>query len=154
MAQIVLYDAFTKIPSTEKRRLVEFLLRNQEEDQALPASAVEEALDLAVKERPSFGGFVLQAKMGKSTHGALVVHRTGMESPSSRYRLVCLALSKTTLRNGIAAKLIAKALSLTDGDLSLVLDPGHPALRTFEKMGFATRPVLQLRLFQPALQHA
>ncbi len=135
-----LYNPFTRLTFLEKLRLVAFLSENTENGQ-FSAHEVMEAVECAVKERPSFGGFILTLEEEKQMLGAAVVSCTGMESMNPRHRLMLLGVAKSHRHNGVAKKLIDKAIAQAGGDLSIQLLPGNGEVAFFEKLGFKAKYV-------------
>ncbi|MCB0522011.1 MAG: GNAT family N-acetyltransferase [Lewinellaceae bacterium] len=135
-----LYNPFTRLTLLEKLRLVQFLAENAENGQ-FSAHEVTEAVECAVKERPSFGGFILTLEEEHEMLGAIVVSCTGMETMNPRHRLMLLAIAKEHRHNGVAKKLVDKAIAQAGGDLSIQLEPGNGEVAFFEKLGFKARYV-------------
>lgn len=135
MVKHSVYTPFTRITHLEKAKIVRFIRENANQ-QHFSDTEITEAVECAVKERPSFGGFILTASSGEEMLGAVVVSHTGMESVTPRHRLMLLAIVPRYRHNGIAHSLIEKAVEQSGGDLALQLEPEDDEVGFFEKMGF------------------
>jgi GNAT superfamily N-acetyltransferase len=142
-----LYNAFTQINAAEKSAIVEFLHKNLN-GRPVSKNEIEEAVNYAVKERPSFGGFVLTANEADRILGTILVNCTGMEGFNPKNRLVYLAIDKKRRRNGVARKLLKEAIQFTKGDLALQVEPGNTSIKLFEQLGFQTQ-YLEMRFANP-----
>ncbi len=138
MTKRILYNPYTRITHLEKLKLVRFLHENAENGH-FSDDEVLEAVECAVKERPSFGGFILALQENEELLGALVVTCTGMESVAARHRLMMLAICKEHRNNGVAHNLIGQAIQQAGGDLALNLDPDDGETDYFENLGFQKR---------------
>ena len=130
----------------EKRALVRFISKH-----APPASArqVGEALDYALKRKPSFGGYILSSRMGGKPIAALVVNRTGMKGYSPSHLVVFSVMDPDHDQAEAALlQLIEKAIGLTRGDLALQVSPDSSFMPLYQELGFQPR-YLQLKLEKP-----
>jgi GNAT superfamily N-acetyltransferase len=139
-----LFNAFTRITINEKLRLIRFLQENTENGK-FSDTEITEAVECAVKERPSLGGFILTLQDEEELLGALVVNCNGLETMNPRHRLTLMAVSKKHRLNGVPQKMITKAIEYAGGDLALQLEQNPEEVQFFEKLGFQTRYV-ELRL--------
>lgn len=145
MAKITLYDAFTKISLSDRSRLVKFLSKHLE-DERTENSDLELAVDYAVKDVPSFGGFILSVEDDNGQIiGSTIITKTGMKGFSSEHLMSFLAVHREHRHNGVFGKLMKKTLEKTAGDLALQVNPSHPNFHHFEEMGFVPR-YMQMRL--------
>lgn len=144
--QTTLYNSFTGMGLSEKQSLVEFLCSHAA---GAHQSAVQEALDYALKRKPSFGGYILTTWEGRKIVAAIVVNRTGMEgfSPNNLCSYVAID-GHCADQEDILQQLIEKAIIHANGDLALHLEPDHPALRIYQRLGFRAQ-YLELRLHKP-----
>ncbi len=142
-----LYNAYTQINASEKSAIVEFLHKNLR-GRVVSKNEIEEALNYAVKERPSFGGFILTAIEDSKILGIILVNCTGMEGFSPKNRLVYFALDKRSRRASVAKKLLKEAIQFTKGDLALHVEPGNTSIKLFEQLGFQTQ-YLEMRFANP-----
>lgn len=141
MTKIERYDPYTRLTILEKTRLVDFLQSNLENGHFTPAEIME-TLECAVKERPSFGGFVLALLENERLLGAIVVNRTGMEAVDTQHRLSLLGVARSHRHNGVAKKLIAQAMIQTGNGLALQLEPSDGEMAYFEELGFEKKYVV------------
>lgn len=141
MAKVTLYDAFTGVSSSEKSRIINFL-NNHSDDGKTQAADIECALDYAVKEVPSFGGFIINVEddAGRII-GSTIVNKTGMKGFSSEHLLSFLAVHREHRHNGVFGKMMKKTLEKTAGDVALHITDAHPNFKNFEEMGFEARCV-------------
>lgn len=144
MKQQELYTPFTGMTILEKSKLANFLETNTENGH-FSKSEITEAIECALKERPSLGGFILTLKEENKLLGALVINATGMENRHPKHRLSLFAVARSHRHNGIAKHLIRNAMQKTDGDLAIQLEPGNGEVAFFEKLGFKEKYV-EMRL--------
>ena len=130
-----LHDAFTKISALDKKTISQFLVQ-QSFPIDLSSAEVQESLEYAVKERPSFGGFVLSAIEEEEIVGALIVNRTGMGGFNPSYLLVHFGIHPKYKQNGLPQRLLSAALRYTKGDLAMRLPVDHPQRSLIEAVGF------------------
>ena len=144
--QTTLYNSFTDMGLSEKQTLTSFISTHVAG--ASPA-AVQEAIDYALKRKPSFGGFILITREGRQILGAIVVNRTGMEGFGPNSLLVFVANDgRHPDQEKVLTHLISKAIDHANGDIALHLEPDHPALAIYKKLGFRAQ-YLELRFQKP-----
>ncbi len=142
-SQTTMYNAFTGISPFEKNALVDFLCENTG---GAARHDVQEALDYALKRKPSFGGFIVAVTENRRLLGAIVVNQTGMEGYSPNNICVFIAIAKDCPRQEIVLQqLMHKAIGHANGDIAMHIEPDHPALPLYQKMGFRAQ-YLELRL--------
>jgi len=79
MAKVTLYDAFTNVSTIQKSRIVAFLNKHLD-DGKTEQTDIECALDYAVKDVPSFGGFIVKVEDDAGEIiGSTIVTKTGMK---------------------------------------------------------------------------
>ncbi|WP_350344477.1 pyridoxal-phosphate dependent enzyme [Proteinivorax tanatarense] len=97
-----------------------------------PKEEIYEALENA-----SDKGHLLFAYHNKDLAGIAIIVNTGFEHFSAKYHLGYIATKKTIKGRGIATQLLAKAVEVTDGNLSLHVEKSNKkAIKLYEKMGF------------------
>lgn len=135
--QIQMFDAFTGINSREKAAITEFLVAHTRNPSRTHINA---AIDYALKNKPSFGGFILAIYQQEHLAGIVLANKTGMEGYFPAWVFVYVALD-TQLQGYelIAQALMQKALSHIDGEVSIRIEPGHPALQAFKQLGFKSK---------------
>ena len=132
--QTAIYNAFTGINPSEKKAVIDFLC---EHNPGTSRSCIIESIDYALKIRPSFGGYILTIREAGKIIGTVVVNNTGMEGYNPKNIFVYVNASKSKNRNGALLKdLLKKAMAFTKGDIAMHVEPDHPALAIFEKIGF------------------
>lgn len=145
MSKVTLYDAFTNVSSSEKSRIVKFLNKHSDDDKTQQTD-IESALNYAVKDVPSFGGFIINVEDDAGEIiGSTIVTKTGMKGFSSEHLLSFLAVHREHRHNGVFGKMMKKTLEKTSGDLALHVTPSHPNFKNFEEMGFVPR-YMEMRL--------
>lgn len=142
--EISIFNPTNKTTSLEKQSIVDFLFEHLE-NYGDPKSHIEAAIDFALKEKVSFGGFVIVAKIDSEIVGAVVINQTGMSGYIPDNILVYIATHVNHRGKGIGKKLMETTLKLCNGDIALHVEKDNPAKQLYEKMGF-TNPYLEMRL--------
>ncbi len=137
------YDAFSRIEPEVKNRLAEFLLKHLDQ-YGDPLPQIKSAIEYAVKERPSFGGFVLEGRYDGKTAGVVVINGTGMGGYIPENILVYIAVDASLRGKGIGRRMMEESLKQADGDVALHVEANNPAKRLYERVGF-TNPYLEMR---------
>jgi hypothetical protein len=141
--QTTIYNAFTGISQWERGALITFLC--QFAGNATPYD-VQEALDYALKHKPSFGGFIVAIREEQKFLGAIVVNHTGMEGYSPPNIFIYVAIDGAfPQQEEILKHLMQQAITCANGDIAMHIEPDHPALNLYKKMGFRAQ-YLELRL--------
>ena len=140
--QTTLYDAFTGINQLEKSAVVNFLF---EFTPNARKRHIQEAVEYALKNKPSFGGFILTAKRDSKIIAAIVANRTGMSGYNANNIFVYVTLhDQHKTQERLALDLLRKAIKHAAGDIAMHVEPGNPALKLYEKLGFQPQ-YLELR---------
>lgn len=139
-----LYTPYTGLTILEKSMLINFLEANTENGH-FSKSEIAEAVECAVKERASLGGFILSLKEENELLGVIVVNATGMENRNPKHRLSLFAVARSHRHNGIAKSLLERAVQQVGNDLAIQLEPGNGEVAFFEKLGFKEKYV-EMRL--------
>lgn len=134
------FDSLNKLGRDEKERVVNFLFENLQE-YGDPKPDIEKAIDYALQEVDSFGGFVLVAFLGNEIVGAVVVNQTGMEDYIPENILVYIAIHQNHRGKGFGKMLLQNALDMAKGNVALHVEPENPAKFLYEKIGFASKYV-------------
>ena len=141
--QIKIFTPFDKGSQLDKERIVNFLLEHL--DQYGDARAdILKAVDYALKEKVSHGGFVVCGMEKGEIIGAVVINRTGMEGYIPENILVYIAVHESTRGKGYGKQLMQKAIEIAEGDIALHVEPDNPARFLYEKLGF-TNKYLEMR---------
>lgn len=130
----------------EKKEIVEFLYIHLEK-YGDSKSDIEKAVDYALKESLSFGGFVLVAKENLEIVGTVVVNQTGMNGYIPENILVYIATHKDHRGKGIGKQLMQKTIELAKGNIALHVEPENPARFLYEKIGFTSK-YIEMRLIK------
>jgi len=140
MFETKVFDANNKPSLSEKKEIVDFLFTHLEQ-YGDPKSDIEKAIQYAVKETESFGGFVLGAEKDGSLIGAVVVNQTGMKDYIPENILVYIAIHSDQRGNGLGRKLLEESLNMAKGNIALHVEPDNPARYLYEKVGFSSKYV-------------
>jgi [ribosomal protein S18]-alanine N-acetyltransferase len=138
MHQFKMYDAFNKPTQNEKHEIVNFLYEHLD-DFGDEKQHIMKALDYAVKDTPSFGGYVLRLTEGDKILGAVIINQTGMSGYIPDSILVYIATHRDYRGKGLGKKMMEKTLEITDGDVKLHVEPENPAKFLYEKFGFTSK---------------
>jgi [ribosomal protein S18]-alanine N-acetyltransferase len=138
MYQFKIFDAFDKPDLKEKNAVVNFLHEHLDEfgDER---QHIMKALDFAVKDIPSFGGFVLKLSEDDKILGAVIVNQTGMSGYIPDSILVYIATHRNYRGKGLGKKMMDKTLEIAEGDVKLHVEPENPARFLYEKFGFTSK---------------
>jgi len=91
-----------------------------------------DAIEKAMKE-----GFLLIAKRNGEEQGICIIVNMGFERFIPTYHLAYIGVKSGNKGRGVASELIGHAIELTDGNLSLHVDPDNKrAKNLYRKMGF------------------
>lgn len=143
MIKTKIFNYHNKPTDAERQILVDFLYEHL--DQFGDAKEdIEKAVQYAIRESSSFGGFVLQAIEKEVTVSVVVVNQTGMKGYIPENILVYIATHKDERGKGIGKKMMLKAIEIADGNLALHVEPDNPARFLYEKIGF-TNKYLEMR---------
>lgn len=145
MLKFKIYNPNTKMSTLEKLNATEFLFKHLEQ-YGDEKPDIEKALQYALKETTSFGGFVLEGyDINENVVGTVVINKTGMSGYIPENILVYIAVDNSQRGKGYGKELINKAVELCDGDVALHVEKDNPARFLYEKVGF-TNPYLEMRL--------
>lgn len=144
MFKTKLFTPKNKPTSTEKEKIIQFL-HQQLEEYGDPKKDIEEAVNYALKEITSFGGFVLTGYQNDQICGAVVINQTGMKGYIPENILVYIATHREMRGKGIGKKLMKQTIVQTQGAIALHVEKDNPAKFLYEKCGF-TNPYLEMRL--------
>lgn len=144
MLKFKIYNPNTKMSTLDKLNAVEFLHKHLEQfgDEK---PDIEKAINYALMEILSFGGFVLEGYNEDGIFGIVVINRTGMSGYIPENILVYIAVDNTQRGKGYGKILMNKAIELAEGDIALHVEKDNPAKFLYEKVGF-TNPYLEMRL--------
>ena len=138
MSKTVVFNSDNKPTLTEKENIINFLFENLQE-YGDPASDIEKAIDYALQEGTSFGGFVLVAYLNSAIVGAVVINQTGMKDYIPENILVYIATHHQHRGKGLGKMLVNKAIKTAEGNIALHVEPNNPAKHLYEKLGFSNK---------------
>lgn len=138
------FNSVNKPNIIERSEIINFLFQNLEQ-YGDPKDDIEKAVQYALKETPSFGGFVLVSYEGEEICGAVVINETGMKDYIPENILVYIATHKNMRGQGIGKLLMNQAIELTKGNIALHVEPENPARFLYQKVGFTSK-YIEMRL--------
>lgn len=138
MSNTILFNSGNKPTLSEKKQIVDFLFENLEK-YTDPRSDIEKAIDYALQETPSFGGFVLASYLENSLVGAVVINKTGMKDYIPENILVYIAIHQKHRGIGLGKNLMKEVIKLAEGSIALHVEPSNPAIHLYEKLGFSSK---------------
>ncbi|WKW47135.1 GNAT family N-acetyltransferase [Myroides sp. JBRI-B21084] len=144
MLKIKTYSQENKPNLNEKENILNFLHKNLEQ-YGDPLQDIKKCMDYALKETPSFGGFVVTALLNNELVGAVIVNETGMKDYIPENILVYIATDANQRGKGIGKTLMQHAIENANGNIALHVEPDNPARKLYEKLGF-TNKYLEMRL--------
>lgn len=142
--KIKVYTPFEPASISHKEHIVDFLFHHLDQ-YGDKREDILKAIQYALKETASHGGFVLSGEIDGKIVGSVVINRTGMEGYIPENILVYIAVDGSQRGKGIGKQLMQKAISLAQGDIALHVEPDNPARHLYEKLGF-TNKYLEMRL--------
>ena len=138
MSKTIVFNSDNKPTLTEKENIINFLFENLQE-YGDPASDIEKAINYALQEADSFGGFVLVAYIDNSIVGAVVINQTGMKDYIPENILVYIATHPKHRGKGLGKELVQQAIEVAEGNIALHVEPDNPARHLYEKLGFNSK---------------
>lgn len=144
MIQTTVFNTTNKPNLKEKESLIDFLFDNLQE-YGDPKSDIEKAVNYALKETPSFGGFIVVSFLENEISGVVVVNQTGMKDYIPENILVYIATHKDHRGKGIGKELMYKTIDIAEGNIALHVEPENPARFLYEKVGFSSK-YIEMRL--------
>lgn len=144
MLEIKTYSQENKPDQNEKEAILNFLFKNLEQ-YGDPKQDIEKCMNYALKETPSFGGFIVAASVENHLAGAVIVNQTGMKDYIPENILVYIATDANQRGKGIGKALMQHAIDNAEGNIALHVEPDNPAIKLYEKLGF-TNKYLEMRL--------
>lgn len=121
-----------------KDKIIDFLYTHLEQF-GDPREDIAKCADYALKEYPSFGGFILVSYSGNDISGVVIVNGTGMKGYIPENILVYIATHNEMRGQGIGKHLMKETIEKADGDIALHVEPDNPARFLYEKVGFTSK---------------
>lgn len=144
MLEKEIYNAANKPNLAKVNEVVDFLYEHLD-DYGDPKQHIRGAVEYAIKESVSFGGFVLLLRDQGNIKGAVVINHTGMHGYIPENILVYIAIHKNHRGEGLGRMLMEKSITMAKGDIALHVEPDNPAFHLYKKLGFHSK-YLELRL--------
>lgn len=141
-----LYDAFSKMSPFDRHRLTKFLFDNQG-DCKIEKKDITSAIEYAMKDRPSFGGYVVTVENNNNIIAATVVNKTGMAGYGPENILVYFATQQDTDFSQNRT-LLDKTIKIAKGDIAFLVTPDNPWKNIFKKLGFGSK-ILEMKYSKP-----
>ncbi|MFA6933528.1 MAG: GNAT family N-acetyltransferase [Bacteroidales bacterium] len=138
MMNTILFNEKNKPTNCEKEEIIDFLFQHLEEF-GDPREDIEKAINYAIKETISYGGFILEAIDNEKISSVIVVNKTGMKGYIPENILVYIATHKDLRGKGIGKRIMNKAIEIAEGDIALHVEPDNPAKFLYEKLGFRNK---------------
>ena len=138
MIQTTVFNTTYKPDLKVKESLIDFLFDNLQE-YGDPKSDIEKAVDYALRETTSFGGFIIVSYLENEISGVVVVNQTGMKDYIPENILVYIAIHKNLRGKGIGKEIMQKAIDTAEGSIALHVEPENPARFLYEKLGFESK---------------
>lgn len=137
MFTYTVFDAFTGISPFEKLGVIKFLesSSNQSKEQ------LQQSVDYAVKDCPSFGGYILSVNSEKKPIGVAVINKTGIPSAGCKNLLVQFSIDPEFQTAEFITHFFKRIVDLTNKDISLQLNASDPNIHLLESIGFKAHKV-------------
>ncbi len=138
MLEIELLERETDFDQFSKSDIVDFLhefLNKFRDDK----KSIENAINYALSDAESKGGFVLIGLHEKQLAGVLVMNNTGMSGYIPDHIIVYVATNPKFWIKGYGKEMIEKSLELCTGDVKLHVEYNNPARKLYEKIGFKNK---------------
>jgi ribosomal-protein-alanine N-acetyltransferase len=141
---ITLYTPRNPLDEPTKVELVDFLHQHLEQ-YGDPKPHIMGAVNYALDDSSSAGGYVFLAREAGELVGATVVNRTGMKGYIPENILVYIATHREQRGKGLGHAIMREILQAVSGDIALHVEASNPAIKLYEKCGFEN-PYLEMRL--------
>jgi ribosomal protein S18 acetylase RimI-like enzyme len=141
--ELKIFTPYSKLTLFQSEKLADFLYEHLDEfgDERHDIMA---CISYAMKERSAEGGLALVLYDGTEIIGAVIINKTGMTGYIPENILVYIALHRDYRGQGLGKLLMKNAISATEGDIALHVEPDNPAKFLYEKVGF-TNKYLEMR---------
>lgn len=145
MIKTKMFNPTNKPSLVERSEIIEFLFKNLE-SYGDPKADIEKCMEYALKDTPSFGGFVMVSyDDALALSGVVIVNQTGMKDYIPENILVYIATRSDMRGMGVGKKLMQETIALSKGNIALHVEPENPARFLYEKVGFTSK-YIEMRL--------
>lgn len=96
---------------------------------------------------PEKGGNIVVGIEDQKIVGVVILNNTGMKGFIPENILVYIAVDNSQRGKGFGKLLMQKAISITEGNIALHVEPDNPAKKLYDKLGF-TNKYLEMRLIK------
>ena len=100
---------------------------------------IKRALQYALSQEKSMGGFILVAADAQDVAGSVVILDTGMSGYIPEHILVFVGVQPKLRGRGIGGWLVKEAFARCKGDVKLHVEYDNPAKRLYERLGMTTK---------------
>ncbi|MDP1623235.1 MAG: GNAT family N-acetyltransferase [Bacteroidales bacterium] len=138
MNEMKIFTETNKPDIAEKNNIVDFLFEHLE-NYGDKKNDIEKAINYALKEYQSFGGFILVSYENAEITGTVVVNQTGMKGYIPENILVYIATHNKHRGKGIGKQLMQETINKANGNIALHVEPDNPARFLYEKFGFSSK---------------
>ncbi len=140
MVKTQVFNSENKPSLEQKNEIINFLFEHLGK-YGDPKNEIEKAIDYALKETQSFGGFVMTVRNEGGIVGAVVINQTGMKDYIPENILVYIAIHEGFRGSGLGKQLMKQAIERAEGDIALHVEPDNPARFLYEGLGFSSKYV-------------
>lgn len=134
------------LPSIEEEIKIVHFLHQHLENYGDPIADIQKCVDYALQRNDAPGGLLIASyDAWQNITGAVIINKTGMQGYIPENILVYIATHHEHRGKGIGKQLMTEAISQTDGDIALHVEPENPAKALYERLGF-TNKYLEMRL--------
>jgi len=135
MYNCTIFDAFTGISPFEKLGVIKFLESNSN----ISKEIIQQSVDYAVKDCPSFGGYIYSVNFDKEPIAVGVINKSGIPGFQSKNILVQFSIAENWQTVEFTKYFFGKLIALTNKDLSLQLDADNPTIPLLQEIGFVPK---------------
>jgi len=135
MYNCTIFDAFTGISPFEKLGVIKFL----ESTSNHPKEILQQSVDYAVKDCPSFGGYIFSVNFEKEPIAVAVINKSGIPGFQSKNILVQFSIAEAWQTIEFTKYFFGKLIDLTNKDLSLQLNADNPNIPILQEIGFVPK---------------
>jgi len=140
------FNQVEPITMLERMEIISFLYEQLKET-GESKEQIGFALDYAMNSNPLAGGFVLRMKEGNKIAAIVVMNKTGMQGYVPENILVYIAIHPNFRGQGLAKKMMTRAMQLAKGDIAMHVYDDDPAYHLSKVMGFEPA-FLQMRYIE------